>query len=44
MKIYELTTMNRQLLEMLEKEEITQEDYDLVNSVLKEQNIDLNNL
>ena len=28
MKLYELQVMNNQLLELLEKEEITQEDYE----------------
>ena len=36
MKIYELTTMNRQLLEMLEKEEITQEDFEENKQMLVE--------
>jgi len=36
MKIYELTTMNRQLLELLEKEEITQEDFEENKQMLVE--------
>lgn len=36
MKIYELTTMNRQLLELLEKEEITQEDFEENKQMLAE--------
>ena len=36
MKIYELTAMNRQLLELLEKEEITQEDFEENKQMLVE--------
>ena len=36
MKLYELQVMNSQLLELLEKEEITQEDYEDNKQILVE--------